>query len=152
MTHYIPDLTERYPEGFRGFDEPDCGYEPPYSEQLITDPNYQDSLMELVSVNPDEALKMFELYKDKMVMSDFDRLRCELIVKGLVFNNAGYSECEEVQELYAICPWGYILSIDSVNMMHTAFELYDNNHQLICTMHSDDDQKQVLVDSIVLYI
>ena len=28
-TNYIPDLTERYPEGFRTFDEPDdYGYDP----------------------------------------------------------------------------------------------------------------------------
>ena len=36
-TNYIPDLTERYPEGFRTFDEPyDYGYEPSY-EELVAD-------------------------------------------------------------------------------------------------------------------
>lgn len=40
---YIPDLTERYPEGFRTFDEPDYGYEPTYEELVasgeIQEPN-----------------------------------------------------------------------------------------------------------------
>lgn len=38
---YIPDLTERYPDGFRSFDEPDYGYEPSYDE-LVADGEYED--------------------------------------------------------------------------------------------------------------
>ena len=41
-TNYIPDLTERFPEGFRTFDEPyDYGYEPSY-EELVADGEYSD--------------------------------------------------------------------------------------------------------------
>mgnify|MGYP003301227381 CR=1 FL=1 len=41
-TSYIPDLTERFPDGFRSFDDPcDYDYEPSYDE-LVEMGEYED--------------------------------------------------------------------------------------------------------------
>lgn len=38
---YIPDLSERFPDGFRSFDDPCCCYEPSYDE-LVAMGEYED--------------------------------------------------------------------------------------------------------------
>ena len=53
---YIPDLTERYPEGFRNFDEPyDYGYEPSY-EELVADGEYENNKEDDFMTNRNEII------------------------------------------------------------------------------------------------
>lgn len=75
--NYIPDLTERYPEGFRTFDEPydescDYGYEPSYEELVVTDSDYAEHLIEWLQENPKEAYAAIKKYNSKAVSTEKD--------------------------------------------------------------------------------
>lgn len=71
-----------------------------------------------------------------MTNKTFEQLNQELINKGLIFEDAG--QYEESQQLESIYSWGYIL-IYSCAVLPSMYRLYDNEHQLICTLDSDDD-------------
>ena len=63
---YIPDLTERYPEGFRCYDEPDYydyGYEPSYEELVVTDSDYADTLAQWMKEDPVGTQQLINKYR-----------------------------------------------------------------------------------------
>lgn len=76
-----------------------------------------------------------------MTNKTFEQLNQELINKGLIFEDAG--QYEESQQLESIYPWGYIL-VYSCAVLPSVYRLYDNEHQLICTLDSDDDNWSIL--------
>lgn len=119
-TNYIPDLTERYPEGFRTFDdyEPDS-FEPEVSEETsdnTNNNNEEDSTMKNMS---------------------FAKLNEELINRGIVFEPSPTDEYETLCELHSIHENGFITATSCI-VLPTNLTFYDWTGQSIISLDIDD--------------
>lgn len=125
---YIPDLTERYPEGLRTFDEPEeCGYEPTY-EELVAAGEYKQ----------EEA---------NMKMS-FDELNKELRDRGIVYDEDPRDMYETSCYLREIHDWGFIVATSTI-VMNDILTFYDWEYQAICSIDREEETEYKITEGVL---
>lgn len=95
--NYIPDLTERCPEGFnRTFDEPDYNMDAPapaYDEVVPTDPYYKNDLVQLLESEPECAYYIMRKSNSKRrLIADFDSDSIRIDNEELIATDIRYKD------------------------------------------------------------
>ena len=121
--NYIPDLTERYPEGFRTFDEPYCGYES--DGEIVLD-------------------------EEEIIMKDmnFTQLNKELINRGIVFEPHPIDEYQTCCYLHSIHEWGFI-TITYCETVDNIFTFYDWECQSILYLDINKNTNYEIINGII---
>lgn len=165
--NYIPDLTERYPEGFITFEEPNYeeGYEPSYGELVATDPDYKEELIELLKNDPDYAYDLLRKYNQSkpsdedenkdifeedftMNTNYYETLNQELINRGIVYDSEPLDEHEQFAELEGIYNWGFTV-ITHCNVVSPVITFYDWTYQSILSLDVDEHLNYSLMDGVL---
>ena len=117
-THSNILACERFPEGFRSFDEPDNGYEPTYDE-LVADGEYKEEVT--------------------MKNLNYAQLNMELINKGIIYDAPdcpdGYNQCCCLEGVY---DWGFTV-VTYCDVLDPIITFYDWECQAILSLDMDDN-------------